>query len=118
MIDIMNNNFRKKILIDLNGVLNDYNGEFDENKLPKIKEGAKEFLSELNKSADLYLFTTRNLMLSAKWLIENNIDEFFEDITNIKIPSYLYIDDRCICFRGKYNKTLTEINNFKVYWKK
>ena len=29
----------------------------------------------------------------------------FKDVTNIKIPAYLYIDDRTICFKGDYLKT-------------
>ena len=109
--------FKKKILIDLDGVLNEYRGDYDENFIPNIKQGAKEFLEELSKSSELYLFTTRNLLLSAKWITENGIDKYFKDITNTKIPSYLYIDDRCVCFKGKYNETLTEINKFKTYWK-
>lgn len=110
--------FRKKILIDLDGVLNEYGTEdFDETKIPKIKNGAEDFLKELEKDAELYLFTTRNLMLATKWLIKNNIDKYFKDVTNIKIPSYLYIDDRTICFRGDYKKALNEIRTFKVYWK-
>ena len=56
-------------------------------------------------------------MLSTKWLIENNIDEYFKDVTNIKLPSYIYIDDRCICFSGKYKETLDAVKDFKVYWK-
>ena len=109
--------FKKKILIDLDGVLNEYGKKSqDENVIPEIKKGAKEFIQELSKQGELYLFTSRNLMLSAKWLIENDIDKYFSDITNIKIPSYLYIDDRCICFRGKYAETLAEIKEFKVYW--
>ncbi len=111
--------FVKKILIDLDGVLNEYNGEkFDENNISDIKLGAKEFLEKLSKNAELYLFTTRNLILSTKWLMENKIDKYFKDVTNVKIPSYLYIDDRTICFKGDYNKTLEEIENFKVYWAK
>ncbi len=110
--------FVKKILIDLDGVLNEYGKEpYDENHIPDIKAGAKEFIEELSKTAELYLFTSRNLMLSAKWLIKNNLDKYFKDVTNTKLPSFLYIDDRCICFKGKYKKTLEEINNFKVYWK-
>ena len=110
--------FTKKILIDLDGVLNEYGKEkFDKNSIPKIKDGAYEFIEKLSKSAKLYLFTTRNLMLSTKWLIKNNLDKYFEDVTNVKIPSYLYIDDRTICFKGDYKKTLEEIINFKVYWK-
>ena len=59
--------FIKKILIDLDGVLNEYNGEkFDENNILDIKLGAKEFLEKLSKNTELYLFTTRNLILSTK----------------------------------------------------
>ena len=110
--------FKKKILIDLDGVLNEYGKEpFDENFIPDIKAGAEEFIKELSEIAELYLFTTRNMLLSSKWLVENNLDKYFKDVTNIKLPSYLYIDDRCICFRGKYKQTLDEIKSFKVYWK-
>lgn len=109
--------FRKKILIDLDGVLNEYSGNYDENYIPEIKNGAKEFLEELYKTADLYLFTTRNLLLSSKWLIDNNIDKYFKDVTNTKLPSFLYIDDRCVCFNGKYDEIMYKINEFKVYWK-
>ena len=108
----------RKILIDLDGVLNQYGKDkFDENYIPDIKDGAFEFLDKLSKNAELYLFTSRNLMLSTKWLIKNKIDCYFKDVTNIKLPSYLYIDDRTICFKGDYVKTLHEVEKFKVYWK-
>lgn len=110
--------YKKKILIDLDGVLNDYGKEpYDENFIPEIKSGAKEFIEKLSEFAELYLFTSRNLMLSAKWLFDNRIDKYFKDITNTKLPSYLYIDDRCVCFRGNFDQTLREIQNFNVYWK-
>ena len=110
--------FKKKILIDLDGVLNEYGKEkYDENYIPEIKIGAFEFLDKLSKDAELYLFTSRNLLLASKWLIKNKLDNFFKDVTNIKLPSFLYIDDRTICFKGDYNKTLDEIRDFKVYWK-
>lgn len=103
-------NFKKKILIDLDGVLNEYGKEpFDENFIPKIKDGAVDFIKEVSQIGELYLFTTRNLLLSSKWLLENNLDKYFKDVTNVKIPSFLYIDDRCLCFRGKYDQTLKEI---------
>ena len=110
--------YKKIILIDLDGVLNEYGKEkFDEKYIPEIKEGAKEFVSELSKQFDLYLFTSRNLLLSSKWLIDNNLDKFFKDVTNTKIPAFLYIDDRTICFNGDYKDTFENIRKFSVYWK-
>ena len=109
---------KKKILIDLDGVLNEYGREkFDESYIPKMKFGAYSLVSQLSDIAELYLFTSRNLLLASKWLIENDLDKYFKDVTNIKLPSYLYIDDRTICFRGNYSQTLEEIKDFKVYWK-
>ena len=85
------NNYKKRILIDLDGVLNEYGTEkYDENHIPEIKKGAEDFLKELSNSAELYLFTSRNLLISAKRLIENKIDKYFKDITNVKLPSYIY----------------------------
>ena len=112
-------NYKKKILIDLDGVLNQYGKEkFEENKIPEIQEGAVEFLEKLSAVGELYLFTSRNLILATKWLINNNIDKYFKDVTNTKIPSFLYIDDRTICFRGDFEKAYEEILKFKPYWKK
>ncbi len=109
---------KKRILIDLDGVLNEYGkAPFDENYIPEIKKGAKDFIKELSTFAELYLFTSRNLLLCAKWLINNNLDIYFKDITNIKIPAFLHIDDRSICFDGNYQNTLKNIKQFKVYWK-
>ena len=102
-----NKEYKKTILIDLDGVLNTYTGNFDKNVIPPMKEGAKEFLEKLYKNYDLRLFTTRNKILASKWLIENDIDKFFSDITNIKEISFIIIDDRCIKFTGDY-KELTD----------
>ncbi len=109
---------KKKILIDLDGVLNQYGKEkFDENYIPNLKIGAKEFIQKLSNDFELYLFTSRNLLLASKWLINNDLDKYFKDINNIKIPSFLYIDDRTICFKGDFNNTLYEISKFNPYWK-
>ena len=110
-------NFMKKtIMIDLDGVLDNYTSYTPE--IPPIKKGAKEFVKNLSENYELILFTTRNSKLATQWLIENNIDSYFKDVTNIKLPAYIYIDDRSIQFLGDYDKTLEDIENFKVYWKK
>ena len=111
------NHFKKNILIDLDGVLNTYDGIFDKDFIPPLKDGAKEFVEKLHKDFDLYLFTSRNLLLASKWLVENGLDVFFRDVTNSKIPAYLYLDDRALKFNGNFDETIKEITNFHVYWK-
>lgn len=111
--------FKKTLLIDLDGVLNEYSGNFDKNIIPPIKSGADEFLKKLvDSNYEIKIFTTRNKLLSAKWLIKNNLDKFVSDITNVKDPAFLHIDDRCVCYNGNFEETLKAIEKFKAYWKK
>lgn len=109
-------NYKKRILIDLDGVLNNYIKYSDE--IPEIKDGAKNFLKQLSTEYELILFTSRNLLLASKWLIKNGLDKYFQDITNYKLPAALQIDDRAICFKGDFKETLKEIEAFEVYWNK
>ena len=111
-------NFKPTIMIDLDGVLNTYTGDYKENYIPTIKEGADKFLIELSYKYTIKIFTTRNRLLVSKWLIENKLDSYVLDVTNIKDVAYLYIDDRCICFSGNFHETLDKIENFSTYWKK
>ena len=107
----------KTILIDLDGVLNTYNGNYDENYIPPMKEGAEEFLNEIHANYQIKLFTTRNTELAKKWLSDNGLDKYFLNVTNTKEPAWLYIDDRCIKFEGNYEKLYDDIKNFKVWYK-
>ena len=86
---------KKTILIDLDGVLNDYVGNYD-----------------------IKIFTTRNSELASKWIDENGLNEFVVGVTNVKEPCWVYIDDRCITFDGKFEGLIDKINNFKPYYKK
>lgn len=108
---------KKTLLIDLDGVLNQYSGNFDKNYIPEVKKGAQEFLEDLAKDYIIKIFTTRNKLMTAKWLIKNNLDKYVDDITNIKELSWLYIDDRCIQFEGNYQSLKSQIDNFKPYYK-
>lgn len=110
-------NKKKTILIDLDGVLNEYIGNFDKDSIPDIKHGAKEFLIELSQTYTIKLFTTRNKILASKWLIQNSLDTVIDDITNVKELSYIYIDDRCINFDGDYENLKSQIQNFKPWFK-
>jgi len=110
--------YKPVIAVDLDGVLNNYT-KYEENNIPEIKAGAEEFIKELHKKGyKLVLFTNRKPFNASKWLIENKLDKYFSDVTNVKPIASIYIDDRALNFRGDYNQTLAEIENFNVYWKK
>ena len=109
--------FKKTILIDLDGVLNTYTGNFDENVIPPIKDGALEFIKNLSVNYKIKIFTTRNRLLASEWVINNGLKDYVDDITNVKEPSYLMIDDRCIQFDGDYKKLQSQIDNFNVWYK-
>ena len=108
---------KQTILIDLDGVLNEYKGNFNKDFITDMKVGADEFLEKLSQKFEIKIFTKRNKLLTAKWLIKNNLDKFVEDITNVKDVARLYVDDRTVCFEGNYLKTFENIKNFKPYWK-
>ena len=108
---------KKTISIDLDGVLNEYRGNYNVIEIPKPSFGCKEFLSELNKQYNIIIFTVRNINLVENWLRENKLEKYISEVTNIKKPCYIYVDDRAICYKGNFKQTINEINNFEVFWK-
>ncbi|MCM1003099.1 MAG: hypothetical protein NC408_02020 [Candidatus Gastranaerophilales bacterium] len=109
--------FKKTILIDLDGVLNQYTGNFNQDFIPEPKEGVDIFLKKLTENYELKLFTTRNRILASKWLIKHDLDRYFTDITNVKELSWLLIDDRCLKFDGDFGILIDKINEFKPWYK-
>ena len=110
--------YKPTISIDLDEVLDNYT-RYEDNSIPEIRQGAKEFIQKLHESGyNLVLFTNRKPLSASKWLIKNDLDEYFSDVTNIKPMAIIYIDDRALKFEGDYDKTLNQIKDFNVYWKK
>ncbi len=107
----------KDILIDLDDVLNEYNGIYVENYIPPIRHGAKKFLEKMSLKYNVIIFTTRNKNITKQWLKDNNCSHFVKKITNAKEPSYLIIDDRCLTFNGNYEDVLLQIEKFKPWYK-
>lgn len=108
---------KKTILIDLDGVLNEYTGNYDVNNIPRIKFGADEFLKILSKKFELKIFTTKDRLKTSEWLKTNNLDKYISDVTNVKVPAWLIIDDRSITFNGNYENIIEQIQNFKPWYK-
>lgn len=107
----------KTLFIDLDGVLNTYTGDFDENYIPPMRDGAKEFLEQLRTEYKIKIFTTRNKERAEKWVEENGLTDLVEGVTNYKEPCYLIIDDRCVRFDGDYQNTLAQIQAYKPWYR-
>jgi len=109
--------YKKTVLLDLDGVLNTYCGKYNENFIEPISDGAFEFVKNLSLDYKVVIFTSRNLLLASKWIIENGLEDFIENVTNVKEPAYLTIDDRCIKFNGSFQDLKSNIEDFKVWYK-
>ena len=106
-------------LIDLDGVLNNYRGDYNKNKIPAIRKGAKEFLEKISEDYVIEIFTVRDKELTRSWLEENGLSIFVSDITRVKNAfASLIVDDRAIRFEGDFEKTLNDVKNFKPFWEK
>jgi hypothetical protein len=106
----------KIVSIDFDGVLAKYNGYKGENIVGDPIDGAKDFVSKLIESGyKPMIFTVRDIEVVSEWIKNNNFPNI--EITNIKRPSLVYIDDRCIKFDGDYSKLIEDLGNFDVYWR-
>jgi len=106
-----------RILLDFDGVFNLYEG-WVPGEIPPPRPGIKEFLEALkDQGYSLVVFTARTPLEDVEnWLLKNDLMLYIEDVTNIKIPAKLYIDDNAITFKGDYDTVLEQVSNFKPYW--
>lgn len=106
---------RKKLIqIDLDGVLNEYKGDYKKDFIPEIKKGARDFLEKLSEDFEIEIFTVRDYLLTKEWLIKNNLIKFIKNITNIKSSNAsIILDDRAVNFNGDFNFVYLNIKNFK-----
>ncbi len=109
--------YKRTLLIDLDGVLNIYVGGYQEDFIPPMREGAKEFVLGLSEKFELKLFSTRPPHLAQKWLDDNGLAPYFNEVTNVKKPAWLLIDDRCLTFRGSYVQTAEQIACYQPWYK-
>lgn len=109
---------KKTILLDLDGVINEYTKGFHKDYIPPVKKGAENFLINLSHKFKIKLFTTREKSMVKTWLSDNGLDKYFSGITNIKEACWLIVDDRCIKFNGDYDELLSDIMDFHVWHEK
>jgi hypothetical protein len=103
--------------VDLNGVLDSYDGWKGPSHFDPPRDGAREFLVSLHaRGFDVIVFTTRYADDVWRWLREHELDQLVAGVTDRKLPAHVFVDDRAVCFRGDFDTTLREIDAFSAHW--
>lgn len=110
----------KTIAIDFDGVIHRYSRGFQgmENVYDCPTSGAEDALKNLkNMGYRLIIVSSRTIDPIKEWLIKNNLEKFFDDVTNIKHPAKFYIDDHAIRFeknkQDPWNNVIQQIKYFE-----
>jgi hypothetical protein len=110
---------RPIVCVDLNGVLDDYQGWQGEEHWDPPRAGAREFLRELTCAGyDVVVLTTRWHDDARAWLERHGLLEFVREVTDRKPAAHVFVDDRALCFQGDFDTTLREIRTFTAHWER
>ncbi len=108
------------VCIDLNGVLDQYQGFNGTVEHYPPAPGVGAFLNALRAHFNTIVVFTATLPLdfAIDWMVQWNLDKQVDYITSHKIPAQVYIDDRAIQHRGDFEDTLRQAKEFKPHWQK
>lgn len=107
--------YKKTLLIDFDGVIHGYNGTFSSDLGPPLPN-ARHACLILAKTFRLVCFSTRPAEQIEPYLKKYAFPEM--PVTNEKLPAFAIVDDRAVCFTGKWTQEMIEkIKNFTPYWK-
>ena len=110
---------RKRICVDLNGVLDTYAGWQGRVTWHAPRPGAREFLAALRERGhEVVVLTTRDPDRAAAWLARYGLDAFVAEVTDRKVPALAYVDDRAVPFRGDFAETLAALDRFRAFWER
>ena len=91
----------KTIAVDFDGVIHRYSEGFKglDNVYDPPMPGVEDSLKELKAAVfRLIIVSSRPVEPIRKWLAENKMEMYFDDVTNTKHPARYYIDDHAIRF--------------------
>src|SRR5436189_2797713 len=105
------------VCVDLNGVLDAYGGWQGPEHWDPPREGAAEFLGSLREHGfRVVIFTTRFADDAKRWLVEHDLLQYVDEVTDRKPAAHVFVDDRAVCFRGDFDATLNDVLSFSAHW--
>ena len=108
---------RPVVCIDLDGVLNEFDGWRGAEYFHPPRPGSRQFLERLNTLGyDVVVFTVRWAPHVEEWLCKWGLNSLVSRVTDKKPPAHAYVDDRAICFRGDFDSALEQIRHFQAHW--
>jgi hypothetical protein len=113
----MSEDNRPIVCVDLDGVLNLFDGWKSAEYFHPPRPGAAAFLCRLNGMGyRVVIFTVRWAPHVEQWLREHGLTEYVSEVTDKKPPAHVYIDDRAVCFEGDFDSALGKVAEFKAHW--
>ena len=107
------------VCVDLNGVLDTYDGWRGAEHWDPPAAGARAFLEALgDRGCQVVVFTTRHYRGVWRWLDEHGLAHLVHDVTDRKPAADVFVDDRAVCFRGDFQAALEQIAGFKAHWER
>ena len=97
-------------------MLDQYRGWKDAAHWDPPRRGASGFLARLAGEFRVIVFTTRYAPDARRWLRRHGLLRYVTEVTDRKPAAHVFVDDRAVCFRGSFGRTLQAIRSFKAHW--
>lgn len=114
----------KPLLVDFDGVLHGYpkHRKYGFELSDPIVPGAAKFINEVSKEFEVSIYSARSVTsfgqsMMKEYLLRKNVDISKLHWPTFKPAAWMTIDDRCICFNGKF-PSVEELINFKAWYEK
>lgn len=108
---------RPVVCVDLDGVLNLFDEWKGSDHFHPPRPGAAKFLQRLQDAGyRVVVFTVRYAPWVEKWLDDQGLSRYVDEVTDRKPPAHVYVDDRAVCFHGDFNEAFDRVVNFRTHW--
>ncbi len=103
------------VALDFDAVLHRYTG-WNGGQMGEPLPGAQEFVEKLQlRGFRVVIHSTRDESQIRPWLEGHGFPPL--EICSEKPPAVVFLDDRCICFDGRFtNFLLDQVTRFRPYW--